>query len=332
MEKDTFPGISLYFAKGLSFFIGFFTFINIIGDFFSSNFNVNYWLIDFKPVNSTTGTIILFISSIFFLIYTFYSSPHKWFIFVFRFILLVLISVSLWNIWIFYYLRWQNIISGFLIPFSLLIFLILLIIFISLFIKITQLKKQTFIFTIVMVNIFMGFIFPLTQIYCFGKTDYRRKAPVAIVFGAKVHKNGNLSDALKDRVLTSIRIYQNGLVDYLIFTGGPGEGKIHETQAMKNFAIKNGIPKNRIILDKDGLNTQKSIKNTLKILKKYKFKTALAISHFYHLPRIKMEYLRHGFNIYTVPAKETYILTKMPFFIAREIAALLYYYIKPLKG
>ncbi|UCE49469.1 MAG: hypothetical protein JSW47_04870 [Phycisphaerales bacterium] len=54
------------------------------------------------------------------------------------------------------------------------------------------------------------------------------------------------------------------------------------------------------------------------------------IGAFYHLPRIKMSYQRRGLEVYTVPAKESYKLTAMPYFMAREIAALWVYYLRPL--
>jgi len=56
----------------------------------------------------------------------------------------------------------------------------------------------------------------------------------------------------------------------------------------------------------------------------------LVVSHFYHLPRIKMTYQRHHREVYTVPARETYTLTARPKFILREIAALWVYYLRPI--
>jgi hypothetical protein len=43
-----------------------------------------------------------------------------------------------------------------------------------------------------------------------------------------------------------------------------------------------------------------------------------------------MSYQRRGRDVYTVPAKESYILTQMPRYILREIAALWVYYLRPI--
>jgi hypothetical protein len=54
----------------------------------------------------------------------------------------------------------------------------------------------------------------------------------------------------------------------------------------------------------------------------------LAVSHFYHLPRIKLSYQRAGFEVYTVPARQKYLLSQMPYNMAREVAAFWAYYVK----
>ena len=43
-----------------------------------------------------------------------------------------------------------------------------------------------------------------------------------------------------------------------------------------------------------------------------------------------MAYRRAGWEVYTVPAKESYLLTYMPYYVAREVAALWVYYLRPL--
>jgi uncharacterized SAM-binding protein YcdF (DUF218 family) len=56
----------------------------------------------------------------------------------------------------------------------------------------------------------------------------------------------------------------------------------------------------------------------------------LAVSHFYHLPRVKLTYQRYGREVCTVPAQETYRLTALPVYMVREIVALWVYYVRPL--
>jgi len=85
--------------------------------------------------------------------------------------------------------------------------------------------------------------------FCFGKTDYRRDADVAVVLGARVYADGHLSDALADRVRTACQLYRSGLVKKLLFSGGPGEGAVHETEGMKRMALQLGVESRDILVD-----------------------------------------------------------------------------------
>jgi uncharacterized SAM-binding protein YcdF (DUF218 family) len=172
--------------------------------------------------------------------------------------------------------------------------------------------------------------FPLAQMLCFGKTDYRRPADAIVVFGARAYASGRPSDALADRVRTACDLYHDGYASRLIFSGGPGDGEITEPEAMRRFACSLGVPAEAIILDEQGVNTDATVRNTCGLFRVFGLRRVLAVSHFYHLPRVKMCYQRHGAVVYTVPARESYMLTKMPYLIAREVVALWFYYLGPL--
>jgi len=174
--------------------------------------------------------------------------------------------------------------------------------------------------------------FPLAQMVFFGKTDYRRPADVIVVFGAGVHRDGTCSEALADRVATACRLYQQGYAPHLIFSGGPGRGDVHETEGMRRLALSLGVPDEAIIRDEQGLNTQATVDNTPAILERLGARRVLAVSHWYHLPRVKLTYQRAGLEVYTVPAEQQRVLRDLPWLMAREVAALWAYYLRPLAG
>ncbi|RPI60183.1 MAG: YdcF family protein [Planctomycetaceae bacterium] len=105
---------------------------------------------------------------------------------------------------------------------------------------------------------------------------------------------------------------------------------MHETEVMRDLAVGWGVPADDIILDRDGLNTHDTVTNTAEMFAPLGATRVLAVSHFYHLPRVKMSYQRHGIAVYTVPAQCSYTLRGLPFFMAREVAALWAYYLQPL--
>jgi vancomycin permeability regulator SanA len=171
--------------------------------------------------------------------------------------------------------------------------------------------------------------FPLGQMFCFGKTDYARRADAAVVFGARAYADGRCSTALADRVRTGVGLYKRGMVRMLVFSGGPGDGDVTEPQAMRRLAMLLGVPDEAILLDEHGLNTRATVANTTPMLQRMGVRRVLAVSHYYHLPRIKMAYRRADAEVYTVPANEQYVLTQMPYMLAREIAAFWVYYLRP---
>jgi uncharacterized SAM-binding protein YcdF (DUF218 family) len=168
-------------------------------------------------------------------------------------------------------------------------------------------------------------LFPLLQIYCFGDTDYRRPADAIVVFGALAHADGTPSAPLAARLRTACELYHNGLAPLLVFSGGPGRGSIHEVEAMRNFAIAHGVPRDAIMLDYHGLSTRETVENTVTMFAGTHIRRVLAVSNFYHLARIKLTCLRSGLDVYTVPADDTYTTPATQ--LAREVAAFWSYYL-----
>jgi vancomycin permeability regulator SanA len=168
---------------------------------------------------------------------------------------------------------------------------------------------------------------PLLQMSFFGNTDYRRRADVAVVFGARAYADGRASDALSDRVRAACELYREGLVTHLIFSGGPGDGAVHETESMRNLAVTLGVPESAITLDRDGVNTAATVRNSARIVEELRAPRVLAVSHFYHLPRIKLEFQRAGLEVFTVPSPQRRPLNKLPLLVAREVAAIWRYYL-----
>ncbi|MEZ6045860.1 MAG: ElyC/SanA/YdcF family protein [Planctomycetaceae bacterium] len=181
--------------------------------------------------------------------------------------------------------------------------------------------------------------FPIAQMFCYGRTDYRQPANAIVVFGCRADADGTASLSLRNRMSTGIELFKAGLAPALILSGGPGEGDVHETEAMKQIALEAGIPATAIILDEKGWSTSDTLSN----IKQHFMATAggadastespqsiLAVSNFYHLPRIQMIADREELACHTVPAAETSPLEKHAVNLGREIAALWWYQIEPL--
>jgi uncharacterized SAM-binding protein YcdF (DUF218 family) len=171
-------------------------------------------------------------------------------------------------------------------------------------------------------------LFPLALMLFFGNTDYRRPADAVVVFGARTYADGRLSDALQDRIRTACGLYRDGLAKRLVLSGGHGDGNVTEAEAMRAYALKHGVRAEDIFIDNLGVNTEATIRNTLPLFQQWHVQSVLAVSHFYHLPRVKLAYQRAGVEVWTVPAHQGHVLGQMPFNMAREVAAFWDYFLK----
>lgn len=178
----------------------------------------------------------------------------------------------------------------------------------------------------------VAILFALLQISLFSRVDDRRPADAAVVFGCRVYRSGQPSHALADRVRTAVELYRLGLVRELWLSGGPGEGSLHETEAMRSLAIAQGVPAAAIRLDRLGLDTASTVRNTVDWLGPRPSGRLLAVSHGYHLPRIKLCFQRSGREVFTVPARQRYIFPNQKLLTAREVAAFWWYYLLPGRG
>lgn len=78
---------------------------------------------------------------------------------------------------------------------------------------------------------------------------------IAIVFGAGIWENGELSPVLFDRVLTAVELYRAGRVNKILMSGDNRFVNYDEPTAMKNAAVKLGVPENAVVLDYAGRRT-----------------------------------------------------------------------------
>lgn len=188
-------------------------------------------------------------------------------------------------------------------------------------------------------------LIPLGIMATLGRADYAHFEPprpgnLAVVFGAGVQGDGKPTLALEDRTLTGIALYHEGRAAHLFFSGGPGPGATHETEAMLALALSRGVPRDAITLDREGLSTWATAAHTAALVRE-SVPTGdaepvdetsntppriLAVTHAYHLPRVELAFQRHGLDVLTVPATETRPLRRRHYYAARDLAGFWVYW------
>ncbi len=321
---------SMVLARGSALFLGLFSLLNLVGSLRVPGFDLNLWWIDLRMLPGWLADPFLAASGIllaWFGLRPAGSQPRRGLTCA---CLCLLLVISAANCLTYYTLVLRHAVRPALpIPLSLLVVTALALVLRQVLRRPLAIRAPGWLPALAAAGLLaIGFAF--AQMVLFGKTDYRRQADVAVVLGARVYQDGRLSDALQDRVRTACALYRQGLVGKLIMSGGPGDGRVHETDAMARCAVALGVREADILRDESGLNTDATVKNTRAIFRSLRASRVLVVSHGYHLPRVKLAYQRAGLEVYTVPARESYFLRQMPYNMAREAAAIWVYYFRPL--
>ena len=169
----------------------------------------------------------------------------------------------------------------------------------------------------------------VAAIHAVGLQEHREQAPFILVLGAKVHEDGTPSEALAERVATGVTLFKQGLSPRLLVSGGVGREGQDEARVMKRIAVGLGVPEEAIVTDSEGTNTEASIRNARRALGALGARRLLVVSHYHHLPRVRLLGALHGVECLTVPADEgETLLAGTPFYVLREAAGLLFYAVR----
>lgn len=107
-------------------------------------------------------------------------------------------------------------------------------------------------------------------------------APVAIVFGAGLRRDGQPTIVLRDRVAMAAQLYFAGKVQKLLMSGDNRFVDYNEPQAMRQYAWSLGVPDEDIVLDFAGRSTYETCYRAKAI---FGVDEAILVTQRFHLPR-----------------------------------------------
>lgn len=110
----------------------------------------------------------------------------------------------------------------------------------------------------------------------------REPAEAALVLGAQVKPDGQMSLMLRERVDAGIELYQAGIVKKLIMSGDHGRVDYDEVNTMKDYAISKGVPSEDIFMDHAGFSTYESMYRAKAI---FEVESMVVVTQQYHLYR-----------------------------------------------
>jgi vancomycin permeability regulator SanA len=318
-------------ARVLAAWFGALSLLNVLAGLRNPAFDPNIWWIDLRFLPDPVGGLLMVAVGTALVAHGLRPATFGWRRTASIVAVAVVGLIVAWNA-IGYYRVWESgsIVPRSPVPLSFVIGILLGLIVVSMLRPAPTVPRRTAAAVIAAISLVFVIGLPLLQIAFFGTTDYRRQADAIVVFGARVKPDGTPSITLANRVLTASELYRQGLADTIVMTGGIEPSGFDESVVMRDLAMERGVPPDAILLDADGDTTSASVANTSRILRDRGLDRVLAVSQFYHLPRIKLAYAAIGVEVWTVPAS-----TKVPqtaSLIAREIPAFWLYYLRAVVG
>jgi SanA protein len=105
---------------------------------------------------------------------------------------------------------------------------------------------------------------------------------VAVVFGASVYSNGELSPLLEDRVSTAIDLYRSGKVDRILVSGDNRVQSYNEPKAMQEYLVSHAVAARDVVVDYAGRSTYETCFRAKEIFGLHR---AVLVTQAFHLPR-----------------------------------------------
>lgn len=181
-------------------------------------------------------------------------------------------------------------------------------------------KKQKWIlaFFVILIGVFS---YITGSIISFSLQNEMVKTDAAVVLGAAVI-NDKPSPVLKERIHHAVWLYQKGMVEKIIFTGGKSdEDALAESEAAKQYALSKGVLKEDMFIETHSAITEENLQQAKKIGEKQQFRTYTIVSDPLHMKRAMV--MAHDFGMAAYPSPTSTSAyqswkTKLPF-LAREV-------------
>ena len=121
---------------------------------------------------------------------------------------------------------------------------------------------------------------------------------VAIVFGASVFSNGDLSPTLEERVETAISLYKSGKIDRVLVSGDNRHPSYNEPKAMQDYLVTHAVAPQDVIVDYAGRSTYETCLRAREI---FGLQRAVLVTQQVHLSRALYLANELGLDAHGVP-------------------------------
>lgn len=161
-----------------------------------------------------------------------------------------------------------------------------------------------------------------------GLVDERASCDVAVVLGAKVRLDGTPSVQLRDRLRGALAVWQRAEAGLVMVSGGKGVEGHEEADVMAAWLVAEGVPRARIVVDRDGWTTWHSAVNTRRLLDARGLRSAIVVTSYYHVPRARLAFERAGVARVATARAPYRLALRDVYSLPREVLAYAWYAVR----
>ena len=154
-----------------------------------------------------------------------------------------------------------------------------------------------------------------------GFSDHLEVADAVVVPGNTVHPDGTISRRLKGRLDAALTVFRAGKCKVIFVSGATGAEGVDESEAMKAYLVGQGVPPDRIIQDDQGFTTAATARNAALALHRRGYRTVIAVSQFFHVPRLRWLLSSQGLHVVGSEHARYFELRDL-YSLFREVAAM----------
>ncbi len=154
-----------------------------------------------------------------------------------------------------------------------------------------------------------------------GQHDRAVPSDAIIVLGAAAYHH-RPSPVLAARIDHALALYEQGVAQTLIFTGGFGDGApVSEARAAMDYAVEHGVPDAHILIEERSRTTLQNLEEARALMRAAELETAVVVSDPLHLRRALIIAEDLGIEAVASPTPTSRFRTwrtQLPF-LAREV-------------
>jgi uncharacterized SAM-binding protein YcdF (DUF218 family) len=164
-------------------------------------------------------------------------------------------------------------------------------------------RRFTRLILLLMLLVIVVYAAMIVQVYRVGAEDNARPADTIIVLGA-AQWSGKPSPVLQARLDHALELYQQGLAQHIITTGGTGPGdQYSEADVAADYLQRQGVPLAAIEREDEGRDTWESMQDVSTIMRQQGWHSAILVSDPFHMWRAGKMASDLGIVPYTSPTR-----------------------------